>query len=408
MSIPKAIYKWTAVVPVRFARAINGAPQANAPDPDDRGFTHCIKTRHECAVLPVGLDESLAEAAIPETRVRLVRVDMENGGQLFITSSDAARLEVTMPAAGAALPSQEKMMIKFKVKTAGKCFLEVRFGAANGPIVHRLQIVVNAIRRLQVKAHAPRITGATTINDKDGNPIPFAVPAQSSNNTVGAVRAVLSAADAICFPYGIQFDVDPVVDTSQLNLSARGAVDLYIPPAGTDEFDTTVRHNRVEHGIINIYFVSQIIDTTPDGDIWCGPNAVGGVAMSARNNRNDFGVLLADWAAGGQTTAHELGHVLNLVCDPKPSPKFVHVNTREDPASPGTGRDVRNDIISRRRLMWAYTNLLADPNMPYRSNVGYGANQPGSMLTIKQFKNDRTDLEMQEVQSSARWLLNRP
>ncbi len=107
----------------------------------------------------------------------------------------------------------------------------------------------------------------------------------------------------------------------------------------------------------------------------------------------------------------------------------LHVQVAHDPhpVVGGTGVAVRDDMISRRRLMYAWTEadagtLLEFPPLPYtaaptytwknvmayRSNVGYGQDQVGVMLAVKQYDKDRTDREMQEVQKSAKWLLSRP
>lgn len=386
MAIVKNIRRRTIIVPVRFARAPDannpdidsGPPDANAPDPDDRGF---VPAQPGAASLPVGLDESLAEAARPETRVRLIREDMENGGALFITVSDNAILAITSPAPGTALPGQQNMMIRFRARAAGECLIRVMFGAENGPVIHQLRVVVNALRDVRIAAHVPTINGAI-VNDSTGTPVPA-----RSTRTDANIRDLIAQANAIYFPYGIRFVLDAAINRAGvLNFSNRGMVNDM-----TNEFGLTTANNRV-NGAVNMYFVPQIGSAAE-------VDQVGGSASSSRENPNTFGSLIADMAAGGQTIAHELGHVLNLVNDPRG--QFVHVNTVNDPASPGTGREVRSDIVSRRRLMWAFTNLPADPNMPYRSDVGYGAGQPGAMLTVKQLDQDRTDLEMREVQRAA-------
>ncbi|MDI6756319.1 MAG: hypothetical protein QME78_18265, partial [Thermodesulfobacteriota bacterium] len=211
MSIVKNIERWTRIMPVRFARApdVNnpdidsGAPDPNAPDPDDRGF---IPAQPGAAVLPVGLDESVAEAGRPETRVRLIREDMENGGTLYLTVSDSARLAITSPAPGTALPGQRNMMIKFRARSAGECLIRVMFGAEDGPIIHRLRVVVNALRDVRLAAHVPTINGAI-VNDTGGTP----VPAQSIR-TDATIRNLIDQANAIYFPYGLRFVLDAAID----------------------------------------------------------------------------------------------------------------------------------------------------------------------------------------------------
>lgn len=387
MAITKTVRRWTCIVPVRFARApsaddpnvAGGPPAANAPDIDDRGFTAAPRGRLAAAV---GFDEDQAEADRPEVRVRLIRQDIENSAVLHITSSETARIEITAPAGNVALANQQRMMVKFKAKAVGDADLEVRHGAADGPIIHRLAVTVQAMLDVRVSAHVPTITGAA-INDSSGTP----VPARSAIRTDANIRAMLASANDIYAPYGLRLVLDGAIDRAgTLACINRGMVNDQ-----TAEFNQIMALNRTASAI-NIYFVPQI-GAAHEVD------RVGGSATSAIRNPGSYGLLIADMAGGGQTFAHEVGHVLNLVNDP--TNRFIHVNTVRDPARPGTGRDIRSDMISRRRLMWAYTNLLANADMPYRDDVGYGAGQPGSMLAIKQFRSDRTDEEMQEVRRVA-------
>jgi hypothetical protein len=195
---------------------------------------------------------------------------------------------------------------------------------------------------------------------------------------------LIADVNRIYFPYGIRFLPDAAIDRAGvLNFVTQGFVnDL------ANEFEPTTALNRVD-GAVNMYFVPQIGMTSE-------VNRVGGVARTSRGNRRTFGSIIADVAAGGQTVSHELGHVLNLVNDSL----YIHVNTVNDPTIPGTGRSVRDDIVSRRRLMWAYTNLPPVRRMVYRSEVGYGIG-PGCMLTVKDLAGDRTDGEMAEIRRLA-------
>jgi len=383
-SIP--VHKWTRIVPVRFLRAPDvddpaverGPPDANAPDPDDRGF---LPADQGCAVLPVGLDESLAEEDILETRVRLIRQGMEDGGALHITASAPDRLEVTVPAPGTALPAAMKMMVKFRAKSAGEAYLEARFGAADGPIIHRLKVVVNPVRDVRLAAHVPTINGPA-VNDRSGD----VVPARSFRSD-GEIQALVEDVNQIYFPYGIRFIAEADIDRAGvLDFMTQGFVHVL-----TDEFNRTTALNRVA-GAVNMYFVPQIqFRNTTNANEW------GGAANSARGAPGTFGSIIADMAIGGQTVSHELGHVLNLV----KNTRYQHVNTRMDPSHPGSGRNVRDDIVSRRRLMWAYTDFLQVDGMRYRDDVGYDVNNPGCMLTVRKLDGDPTDDEMAEVRRNA-------
>ena len=412
MAIAKTVHKWERVVPVRFARAphisdptvSSGAYDANAPEPDDRGF---LPHSTGGAVLPIGLDEAVAADARPESRVRLIRMDMENTGQLFVTMERAGFFDITLPAANAALPSTKEMMIKMRALRAGSTHLQVRFGSIAGPIIHQISVLVNPLIAVRVVAHVPTINGAPFINPSPppaGAPFPTpqgtAFPAQSAR-TDASIRALIDGANLIYFPYGIRLNLDAVVDRAGvIALTNQGMVDDL-----TNEFDRTTQVNRVRRAI-NAYFVPQIANTTANNPI----NATAGVATSARRDPRNYGLFVADWANSFQVIAHETGHLFNLVNDP--TGRFLHINTAPDPASPGTGRDVRFDTISRRRLLWAFTNFFAGNTAPaprlhdlaIRDDVGYGTNTPGGMLTIKQLNNDTSDLELADARRTAQAL----
>src|SRR5947207_7801353 len=164
MAITKAIHKYVRVVPVRFDRCPDpadptveqGTFDGLAPDPDARGFQ---PTTVRGPILPMGLDAALDAATRPESRVRLIREDIEDAAQLFLTLSSATQVAITLPVANAALPNTKFMLIKLRALAAGRTFLQVRFGSSTGPIIHQMQIVVNAVQDLRVVVHAPTING---------------------------------------------------------------------------------------------------------------------------------------------------------------------------------------------------------------------------------------------------------
>ena len=419
--LKRTIHKYQRICPVRFARApdatnanaISGPPDANAPDPDDRGFKKCLSTTYGAIVLPVGFDSDLATQA--ETRVKLIRENIADDAPLYACSGSEDKLEIT---SAPKIANGASVIIKFKVKAQGKCFIEIRHNSKTGPILHRLQVVINSLRSIDIKAHSPVING---VNQLAG------VPNQSVFNTKAQIDSRFVDVNKIYFPYGIKFEVMASVDNDIHNFLIEGGIDL-----GSAEGGTMRSHNRAGNGTINVIFVPQIVVTKANaagGRDWViSRDRIGGAASSAISNPNGFIIYLADWATEAQTIAHEIGHVLHLVNDPG-NPRFVHSNTRDDrqnPQVPGTGVRVRDDIVSRRRLMWAFTSISAqslrefptivptvpgnaptptaynfEPIMAYRNDVGYGATKVGTMLAIKNFAKDPSDLEMQEVQKTA-------
>ncbi|MGH9405569.1 MAG: hypothetical protein ACRD3D_07010 [Terriglobia bacterium] len=400
MSIAKAVYRWERIVPVRFARApdpddpgVDSGPlDQQAPDPDDRGFiswsAHGVTHPAGSATLPIGFDAAVELENQPSTRLRLIREDIDDNASLFVTTNPAGIVAIVTPAsAPAALPATTEMMIKVKAQQGGTTHLEIHFGSESGPVIHRLEVIVNPLINVRVTAHVPTIRG-TPFQDTHGNTVPAV-----SNRSDAGIFAFLKNVNAIFFPYGVRLRPDAAVDrpAHPLTFARQGAVD-----ADNDEFFRTTAFRRVAHSI-NAHFVPQLVgfsDTPP-----IGADQIGGVGVSLVLEPDRFGLIVADWP-DAHAVAHEVGHVLNLINDP--TGQFVHANTFDDPSRPGTGRVVRDDIVTRRRLMYAFTSF-GGPNVnhPYRDDVGYGADVVGDMLTVKQFNNDNSDLEMHEVQRSA-------
>jgi hypothetical protein len=411
MSIAKSVFHWERVVPVRFARApgvddptvFSGPVDADAPDPDDRGFVswsaHGVTHPAGSAVLPIGLDTALDPELRPRTRVCLIRQEIDASAPLFLTLESGGVVSIELPAAvPAALPGTPLMMIKLRAQTAGSTRLEVRFGSAGGPIIHRLEVVVNPMIDVRMTMHVPTVNGAP-LNDPNGNVLP-----PVSNRTDQQLFSFLEDVNKIFFPYGIRLLPDVTVDRAGvLKLAHQGTVD-----DGT-EFDRAVALNRAAHSV-NAYFVPAIVEQASAVASSRQPGGIGGVGVSLVTNPADFGLLVADFvsdlAAGSGTLpvdphaiAHEVGHVLNLINDP--AGRFVHVNREVDPST-GEEHDVRDDIVSRRRLLYAFTDFGGTASRhPYRDDVGYGDNSVGGMLSVKQLNNDPTDLEMAEVRRSA-------
>ena len=389
MAISKSVHKWERVVPVRFARAPHasdptvesGTFDASAPEPDDRGFLpHGV----DGAILPVGIDQAVAFEARPEIRLRLLRVDMENGGALFLSTDPPNVVDITTPAPNSALPSQAKMMIKLKARAAGTTNLRVHFGAADGPIIHRMQILVSPMIDVHVVAHVPTINGVAFIDPSNPPNVFPAVTTRSEAN----IRALFNTANAILFPYGIRFNpIDIDRPAAPLNFANQGILD-----ASTNEFTTATALNRVANAL-NTHFVPRLSFGNPNT-----ANNFTGFGLSARRNRTSYGLFISDITSSGQTIAHESCHVFDLVNDP--TNEFLHIDTRRVPNNP-SGVRIRDDLISRRRLMYSALGFAADPQRAYRDDVGYGAGIVGGMLSIKQLDNDKTDLETNEARRNA-------
>ena len=91
--------------------------------------------------------------------------------------------------------------------------------------------------------------------------------------------------------------------------------------------------------------------------------------------------------------AHELGHVLHL--DNHAGPGFGHAN---DTAA---GRNTRDTLWTRRRLMYSQSPLSVVGQPAYMTNVGYGGDT-GRLITVKNIDGDDTDNETGEANINSR------
>jgi hypothetical protein len=293
-------------------------------------------------------------------------MDMEDAGDLFLTSANTGVVTITDPAPPAKLPNAREMMIKMRAVASGTTRLQVHFGAINGPVIHELEVRVNPLIELRVAVHVPTINGAASA---------FGT---TSSRSDAEITTLMNDVNQVYFPYGIRFAIDSTDRAGILALTNQGVVDLA-------EFNTVMQLNRVA-GVVNTYFVPRIGQAPGTA-----PGGITGVGQSAKRDRTNFGLLVADNGLA-QTAAHELGHMLNIVSFA--TGRFGHAH--ED----GNGRVVRDDIITRRRLMHPALRPGADPLRPYRDDVGYG-DIAGGMITIKQLDNDPTDLEHAEILRTA-------
>jgi hypothetical protein len=257
-------------------------------------------------------------------------------------------------------------------------------------MIHQLQVQVNAMIDVPVAAHVPAINGTPFIDP--ANP-PVVFPALSVRADAD-IQALFTTANSILFPYGIRFNpinIDRAI--AALNFANQGILN-----AASNEFNTATALNRLPH-VLNTYFVPRLSFGNPNT-----ANGFTGFGLSARTSPTTYGLFISDITGSGQTIAHESCHVFNLIDDP--TNQVLHVDTRPVANNP-SGAQFRDDLISRRRLMYSGLGFPIGPlrpHLPYIDDVGYGANIVGGMLTIKQLDNDPSDLEMQDAQRHARTL----
>lgn len=93
-------------------------------------------------------------------------------------------------------------------------------------------------------------------------------------------------------------------------------------------------------------------------------------------------------AAPASALAHELGHYLDLCAIDGAAPWAFHSAADQKVAS--NDQKIRDDSVTRRRLLYPYISLPAMATKAWRNNVGYGNSVTGCMVSSRQLSQDVT------------------
>jgi hypothetical protein len=377
------------IVPVRFDRAVRGAPVLDAPDVDDRGFV--LKT-------PGGLNVTNARGAMfgitvgDTVRVKVVRDDLDATAPLFVTVAPSGnpQLRIVAPAGGGPLPPDGVFSIEAIADNTTPQKIHVRLGSATGPIVgeadpHTFSLltlnITPHIWKLHASAGAP---GAGTEPTVNGNPI--------------NLTTLFDIARTVWRPMGIGFNVNPERHDELFGAPVDNTVTRdNAAPLGSDA--DLVDHNFAAN-TCNIHFIRF----TP-GYLGIGvrrellglvgfkrPGIIVGVEGFRRGdgtfqNRSSAGAQLEQEI--GNDLAHEIGHFLTL----------PHSDNQNSGTAP-------SDTYRRRQLMHPVNLLpLAATSGARFDDIGYGvtaATGRGHRGCLLLMKNHTTNASASECISTRR------
>jgi hypothetical protein len=389
MAIGRHVFQTARIVPVRFQRSDSALPaNTYAPDPDDRGFTG-----YQGPIVGLGRSD--------RGIISVVRQLLDASAPLYVSSADAAKLQIISPAANTVLANGDKVDVTFQAgATDGDVKLRVHAQAQNGPIVGELTVHVSQVLTVHCAAHLTAIYAAPSTR----------VAANTTVRTQADIQTVMDEVNRQWRPAGVNFNVDTWrANTNMTNQVARNGVNptdgvLLCPIYGTAEtnenFDRLMATNRVANRV-NIYFVRQIQAADPAG---AGPNYIGFGSSTHR------GMVISDNIGDVETTAHtvshELGHILNLAGRGHVDPLDSHSD--DDPKFDRVVAKRRHDLWSRRRLMYYGVGLTAAERTGAGgryafggTQVGYGEGRSGHMITIQHLTQDPTDNEYTTARTDA-------
>lgn len=345
------------VVPVRFARAVDGFADLNAPDIDDHGYTICPGGPTQ------GPSVGVTSGAL--IRVKVMRDRMADDAALFVTIDNAAVAAIEFPAAGAPLPTSDVPIdILAPVSDTNQvrpadCFflrggtsngasqtatLSVHFGTASGPVIAKLAVFQHPLLVVPMQLHSVTINGF----------------APRISNT--GVSQIVIEANKILAQAGIRLQpLSTIIPESVTGFNLPGIVEV-----ARNEDDRLFNLNT-QPNVLNAYFFRNFFDTTVGLANAPRFNAASKTGFLFATEFHNGGIM--DFQFVGHTMAHELCHVLGL----------EHFGNGQQ----GPPLTIREDIWAHRCVMFNRVVLEADrPNSSLaRVEVGYGRRANGSIRT---------------------------
>lgn len=355
------------ICPLRFNRAVTGAPVLDAPEVDDRAFVMGPRPptwgQTQIRGSMVGITEG------DTVRVKVLREDIDDTAPLFATSTDTQVVRVIAPAGGGPIPADGVFSILGVKDFANRpVAVQVRLGAVDGPILGEIEPHIFQLRKLRIRVHLVSINGVATAR------------------TEASVRALFPTVNAIWRPCGLEFELFDFVTTPVNGFAVAGQVTTNLnvtPPAVPtwNEFSRLINTN-FSTTRINIYCVptaNEFRGLTFDRD---AVRPAPGVVPTFEG----FGIALVD-AADANDFAHELGHFLDL----------------DDHVDDLGANTFRFDIWARRCLMFRFNPYgdvtVVTTNHPvaepaFRNDVGYGTSLRGALISVKDRVGDTRDGEL--------------
>lgn len=404
-------------MPIRFTRYKGTVPEGTyAPDLDDRGFA-----KHS---LPYGtyagghypiIGVCMGDIAF----VNLIRENIDEKARLYVATRSEDFLKILEPSDGL-LKSGQEIPIKFKaLDKPGVGRIDIHFENKDGPLIGSLEVLISSLLTANCATH---ITTVKVVNKSK-------VLEKKSERNDEEIKKMMKIVNEIFRPIGVEFVIHSfptqiVIQESEIiknflkidHTLLDGRVILF--GEQNEPYLKKLREKNIDR-MINIFFVNALQYAEKKNDEYVGGEEPSAVSDCKRT------IIFPDYKSiklelQAATLAHELGHCLKLA--------NVDSNRAHSDDSPINENDYerRHDIWSRRRLMY-YTAYL-DPDvrigrngkykigtyekkrgdkLVYRydgTDVGYGPNVMGRMITIKDLPNDETDGEYARARKALREL----
>jgi len=306
--------------------------------------------------------------------VNFFRTEISTGAKLFAVSTDPAVVRITSPGGAGKLSSSRNQKIEFTAVAAGRAIIEIHYNFADGPVIGRLYVQTYARIQIPMQVHL------LTVNGRAQPHTFFSKACGNRAQRVARFTDFVNRANESWVPHGIVFTIAGFVDT------VWGAAEI---PSGAQsptlgEVLTAGMNSPNRSAVaVNVFVVPSVAaPVTGVGISTASARAFGLVAPAAPPPPpavQHFGsglFLHSSSSATPQTIQHEMGHYMSLCGLPNQGHSTGDLNVV-------AGTHTRDDLISRRRLMYPVVSLLNGGASSWRNNTGYGNLAAGSFLTYR-------------------------
>ncbi len=362
---------------VDFARAKTGEPHRRFPDVDNAGY------RDEGFA---GEHGAIMSAMVGQTRVsvRFLRTEISTSAKLFAVSTNPAAVRITSPAAGTPLGASRSQNIEFSAVAAGRAAIEIRYNWEDGPVLGRLYVQAYARIQIPMLVHLLAVNpafNAAGIMTSGGQPNRFfSKNCANRAQRVARLTEFINKANESWVPHGVVFAISGFVDTTwgltQIPSGTQSPSIAEMLTAGMNSPNRTA-------AAVNVFIVPRVAaPVTGVGvstDMARNMGLVAPAAPPLPPAVQHFGsglYLHSSSSATPQTIEHEMGHYMSLCGLPNQGHSTGDLNV---PA----GTHTRDDLVSRRRLMYPVVSLINGAPSNWRNNTGYGNLKAGSFIRYR-------------------------
>jgi hypothetical protein len=314
-------------------------------------------------------------------RIKVIRECIADDVTLVATSADESLVRVRT---AGPLPNERQMILQLRAETiegSNPRNTSVKINIRRGEDlteIASLQVVVLPLISKEIRPYWVTIDGAAHIvggANLSGPTVPV--------GTRGNIESAIDEANNILWSHGLYFRRlawrEKTVTLPQAGQITWASVNADFRTI--NEANDSAGH-ATEDDKVNLYIVRNI-----DGAL--------GISYSTRRfNWPNIGIAVRSTGGLknttpveiGQTIAHELGHFMGL-SDYFVTPPIAH--SEDDP----NDSNKKTDIWSLKRMMCGSWPASARPGDGWAHNPGYGNNNGGGMISIRNLPADRTDNE---------------